>query len=336
MTIALRPRPLRRALLLGALSVAAGALAIGLGVGSTSKADVREAILALPKNAPFAAALRTVELPGDPDSPAYAAHFPSPEAAETPERPIVIVHGSPDTMGSFAPLLFGPGQLHGQANLWTLEICGHGIAPANGDAYPFQRCADYLASVLEAFDLKAVTLVGNSYGAEYCWRAAADHPDRIARLVLIDPSGLPRADDEYLSEEVKMREWSVARLGYLANSEPRVASALDPHFNGHADPERAHEVFLGLQNRSNWNAMIDLVRDDNGDREHDLTKIQAPTLLLWGEHDEVYAPTTYGRTFEERIPNAQLVVIDGAGHYPHEQEPARVAKEILAFHRAGL
>ena len=81
--------------------------------------------------------------------------------------------------------------------------------------------------------------------------------------------------------------------------------------------------------------MIDLVKDESGERENDLANIQAKTLLIWGEHDEAYAPATFGRTFEERIPDAKLVVVDGAGHYPHEQEPAFVANQILELHLAG-
>ena len=133
-----------------------------------------------------------------------------------------------------------------------------------------------------------------------------------------------------------MREWSVARLGYLVNSEPRVAFALDPHLDGSADPARVQEAFLGLQNRRNWNAMIDLVRDENGARAGELVELTTPTLLLWGELDQAYPPATFGSTFEDRIPAARLIVVDGAGHYPHEQAPARVAEEILAFHRGGL
>ena len=96
-----------------------------------------------------------------------------------------------------------------------------------------------------------------------------------------------------------------------------------------------HEVFLGLQNAANWNAMIDLVKDENGERQDDLAKIQAKTLLIWGEHDEAYGPEAFGRVFEEHIPDAELIVVEGAGHYPHEQEPALVAAKILAFHLEG-
>ena len=164
--------------------------------------------------------------------------------------------------------------------------------------------------------------------------------------VLVSPEGklvstneaerpLPRSDEEFLPEEVKMREWSVARLGYLLNSEDRVAFALDPHFDGAADDGRVHEVFLGLENRTNWGAMIDLVRDENGERADDLGRIAAPALLVFGELDQAYSPTTFGAEFERRIPDARLEVIEGAGHYPHEQEPATVARLLLEFHRGS-
>lgn len=323
---------IRKAVLLALLLLIVSVVFVQQGAGSQSKEEVRQGILAIQKNAPFAAALRRAELPGNPDSPAYASSFP---AAGNSGPPIVLVHGTPDTMGAFEPLLFGEGGLHGRANLWTLEVAGHGIATANASEYTFQRCADHVAAALHAFELEGVTLVGNSYGAEFCWRVAVDHPDLVARLVLIDSSGLPRTDDQFLSEEVKMRDWSVARLGYLLNSEERVAMALDPHFDGAADPGRVHEVFLGLENRGNWNAMIDLVRDENGERQHDLAKIQAQTLLIWGEHDEAYPPETFGRVFDERIPSSRFVVVEGAGHYPHEQQPALVAAEILSLHQQG-
>lgn len=331
-----------KGVLLGLLAVCLFAaigisLAISQGAGSRSKADIRSEILALPKNAPFAAALQE-KAPLRTGESALYAHFP-PNAAELAggaRAPIVFVHGTPDTMGAWSPLLFGPGALAGKESIYTLEVIGHGIADAGRGRFPFQRCADHVASAIEALGLDGVTLVGNSYGAEFCWRAAADRPDLISKLVLIDSSGLPRTEDQFLSEEVKMRDWWVARYGYLLNSEERVAFALDPHFDGAADKERVRETFLGLENRGNWNAMIDLVRDENGERKDDLNTLQMPTLLIFGEHDQAYPPETFGSEFEERIPDARLHVIAGAGHYPHEQRPEEVAALILGFHRNGF
>ncbi|MBL6755792.1 MAG: alpha/beta hydrolase [Planctomycetes bacterium] len=320
------------------LAGAAGLLLSGAvisGCGSMAVEDVKAQTLALPKNAPLLEGLRTGILDGTGD-PWMASSLPAAGGAGGAGRPVVLVHGTPDGMGAWTRVLFGEGGLAGKEDIHTVEVIGHGMLGVEGGEVTFQRCADHVAATLRALGLEGVTLVGNSYGGEFCWRAALDHPDLISRLVLIDSSGLPRTDEQFLSEEVKMREWSVARLGYLVNSEPRVASALDPHFDGGADPERVKEVFLGLENRGNWNAMIDLVRDENGARAGELAGLQPPTLLLWGELDQAYPPATFGATFAERIPAARLVVVPGAGHYPHEQTPARVAQAILAFHRGGL
>lgn len=337
---------LRKVVLTGVLvlllALIVGSIAVRAGAGSLSAPDVRAGILALPKNQPFRDALIEVELPaGAADSGLVvrAAHFPAtagPQASPTSnEPPIVFVHGTPDTMGAWHPLLFGDGALAGSADIWAIEVIGHGMSADAEGPFPFQRCAEFVASALEALDLRGVTLVGNSYGGEFCWRAAVDRPDLVGRLVLIDSSGLPRSEDQFLSEEVKMRDWAVARYGYLLNSEERVKFALDPHFDGAADPGRVREVFLGLESSVNWNAMIDLVRDENGARAEDLAGLAMPTLLLWGETDQAYAPETFGKAFEEAIPDARLVVFEGAGHYPHEQEPAGVARELIAFHREG-
>jgi len=320
-----------------ALLLAVVAIAVAAGAGSLAKDEIRTRTLALEKNAPFAEASREVELPGG--DVALVAHFPREAepggAASDPgpvPAPIVLVHGTPDTMGAWGPLLFGEGALAGRFDVWAIEVTGHGMAaPADGP-FPFQRCADFVARTIEALGLEGVTLVGNSYGGEFCWRAALDRPDLVGRLVLIDSSGLHRTQEQFLSEEVKMRDWGfAARLGYLLNSEPRVASALDPHFEGGADDGRVHEVWLGLENRGNWNAMIDLVRDENGARQDELADLAMPTLLVFGEHDEAYPPEDFGREFERRIPDARLEVVAGAGHYPHEQRPAVVARLLAGF-----
>lgn len=305
--------------------------AISVGAGSLRPAEVQRRILDLPKNAVFEGAMVTGRVTASGD-PVLAAHFPCSADEAVARRPIVLVHGTPDTMGAWWPLLFGPGALAGTADVWTLEVVGHGMLGDAEGPFSFQRCADHVAGSLDALELGGVTLVGNSYGGEFCWRVAADRPDLVDRLVLIDCSGLPRSDDQFLPEEVKMREWSVARLGYLLNSEDRVAFALDPHFDGAADEERVREVFLGLENRTNWGAMIDLVRDENGERAGDLVRIEAPTLLVFGELDQAYSPAAFGAEFERRIPDARLEVIAGAGHYPHEQEPALVAGLLQEFH----
>jgi pimeloyl-ACP methyl ester carboxylesterase len=61
--------------------------------------------------------------------------------------------------------------------------------------------------------------------------------------------------------------------------------------------------------------------------------LRQPALLLWGAEDVAYRPERFGALFRDTIPDARLVLIEGAGHYPHEEKPAEVARAIAAFAR---
>ncbi len=177
----------------------------------------------------------------------------------------------------------------------------------------------------------AATLVGQSYGGEFAWRAAIDRPERVARVVLMNSSGAPRRADEWLPEEVKLREWRIARFGWLVNSRSRLLSALQPHFQTPVPAERLEEYFLVCENADNWSACVDLARDENGGRVEDLRQLRAPVLLLWGARDIAYPPQRFAAEFEKRLPDVRLVLVPSAGHYPHEEAPADVVRELRAF-----
>ena len=127
-----------------------------------------------------------------------------------------------------------------------------------------------------------------------------------------------------------MRENSLAKIGWMLNSRERIETALTPHFDG-IPPDRTEEFFLVCENSTNWKAMIDLARDENGDREAELADLNAPTLVLWGEGDVAYPLEIYGKRFARDIPGAELVVLPDTGHYPHEQRPAEVLRAMESF-----
>jgi pimeloyl-ACP methyl ester carboxylesterase len=65
--------------------------------------------------------------------------------------------------------------------------------------------------------------------------------------------------------------------------------------------------------------------------------IGVPTLVIWGAHDEI-VPLEYGERLRQAIPDSRLVVVEDAGHIPHEERPGPVRKaieEFLAARRAA-
>ena len=73
--------------------------------------------------------------------------------------------------------------------------------------------------------------------------------------------------------------------------------------------------------------MVKVVNEDYKDL---LPRISVPTLLVWGSADED-APLTHGRMMEQLIPDAGLVIFEGAGHFSYLDEPARFCRIVRHF-----
>lgn len=320
----------RYALLLVVL-LAASAFVAG-GCASMDHEEIGERLLAIEKNAPLRGQVQQREtqvlIEGRPVQATYRwTRFGDPKGPT-----VVLVHGTPSSMVTWTEVVHGPGGLARTCDVWTPEIAGHGTCPTRLDHCGFQACADWLSGFLDMHDLRDVVLVGQSYGGEFAWRCALDRPGRVAKLVLMSSAGLPRRDDEWLPEEVKMREWGwLARIGWMLNSPERVGPALQLHFQSPQPGWRVDEVYLACANRTNWNAMIDLARDENGGRAAELAQLRQPTLLLWGDKDVAYRPERFAEGFRAAIPGSRLVLVPGAGHYAQEERPQAVAEALRAF-----
>jgi pimeloyl-ACP methyl ester carboxylesterase len=59
-------------------------------------------------------------------------------------------------------------------------------------------------------------------------------------------------------------------------------------------------------------------------------RVTAPTLLVWGKEDRL-VPPVYADEFVRRLPAARLQTVEGAGHAPHLEQPAVVARAVRDF-----
>ncbi len=342
---------LRRALaLLLVALVAAGAWVFWvLEVAVPTEAEVAAVLTSLGKNRGFADfPARRVPMRFEHGGTEHEVEFVHAHVPRDPARadalpesapPVVLIHPTPHSLYTWSEVVFGSGGgegLAGRVDVHLIDVLGHGVTPttvdaAGADAMSFQLGADWIAAALDALGLKNVCLVGQSYGGEFAWRAALDHPELIGRLVLIDSAGYPRAEGDWLPEEVALREMSLAYYGYPLNTRDKIRHALQVHFAEPVADERVEEVFQVCRLPDKWRAMVDLCRDENGTRSGEIARITQPTLLIWGEDDVAYDLNRYGRRFARDIAGAELVVVEGCGHYPQEERAGRLVEALLAF-----
>lgn len=247
---------------------------------------------------------------------------------ENPDAPtLVCCHGV------FASLHTWEGwtdELASSMRVVSLDLPGFGLTGPHPERHNgIQETVDFLAAFLDAVGIERASLAGSSRGGEIAWRFAVDYPERVDRLVLVGAAGYPRTETRWLR-----RVRDLGPLSWpLRHVTPRTLTLLAVR-KAYGNPARIapetvtryHELLLRAGNRD---AIADL-DVQTGDRSADVPRINTPTLVLWGSED-VVIPPTHGERFAREISGAELIVYEGLGHIPMEEDPKRTAADARAF-----
>jgi pimeloyl-ACP methyl ester carboxylesterase len=217
-------------------------------------------------------------------------------------HPAVLVHGLGGSRRWWDPVV---GPLAERLQLHLVDLPGFGSA--RGHPFVLSDAPSYVRALLGEVGLKRVTLVGHSLGGAVCARVAALWPDAVDRLVLAAPAGP--------FERQRPIQYAVPMAAALRHARPRFLKVAA------SDSLRAGLLTV-------YRAGTQLLSDDALRRE--LPRIQAPTLLLWGERDPIVRPRLAGE-YEGAIPGAKLVILAGAGHVPMYDQPDGFAAAVLDF-----
>ncbi len=196
--------------------------------------------------------------------------------------------------------------------------------------------AGLIADFLSEIGVASVTLVGHSWGGAIAMRLALDHPDRIDGLVLIAPAlGAWIGDAAWFNAA---SFWPV--LGPLIThlvvplaGKPQLQSGAENAFHPEPVPEAyAERTNLALLLRpSVWRANAMDMRDVNKhleDQEHRYHEVQTRTVFLAGKSDTVLWSHRHSAVTANRMPNAELRWLAGAGHNLHHHWPDEVVRAI--------
>ena len=253
-------------------------------------------------------------------------------------EPIVFVHGWPDSWFSYSRIL---PLLAPTDHAYVLDQRGFGDSDfprlASSDAAPTHPAPplptptidDYSADIvafLDAVGERRATLVGHSMGSFVFRRVAERWPERVARLVLI-ASAVSPVNDATLEVQQSVRTLS----------DPIAPSFVQEFQASTLAVPVPTRFFDGLVSESLkasahvWRGAFDglLAFDDAADLKY----ITAPTLVIWGKHDGLFAGCDEQRRLLASLPNARLVVYPDAGHSPNWEWPERLAADLDAFLR---
>lgn len=243
--------------------------------------------------------------------------------------PIIMIHGLGASTFSFRNNI---GELSKHTRVVALDLKGFGLSKdySNPDL-SFEAESAIIISLMDQLKIKRATLVGHSLGGTIAARVAALHPDRVDRLVLIDSATL------YITRPFITRllhgRWLSGLAYELAGPDRErvrkllLKSYVDKSKVSDADVEGYYFPFTIKRSAESLRLFL---TTNNPNENALLSRIQAPTLILWGAEDSFIEPSV--RDFlHQQIKNSTVAVIPGAGHSVMEEKPEVVNQEIIRF-----
>ena len=216
------------------------------------------------------------------------------------------------------------------------DLFGRGFSDRPQTAYGIDLFVRQLADLLEGLGItRPVSLVGLSMGGPICAAFMVRDPERVNKLVLIDPAGARSTFPGLALKVARLPRFGETLLN-LIGSEGLVRNIasdfLNPGYVEHFQSRYLVQMrYIGFKQ-----AILSTVRE--GMLESFLNcytsigKMDKPVLLFWGRQDRT-VPFHYSRDLKQAIPQAELHVIENCGHIPHYEKPEEVDPILLEFLR---
>lgn len=243
---------------------------------------------------------------------------------------VVLVHGFGESLMSWRAVF---DQLASRADVIALDLPGFGLSSKPPGGYTTDSLAADLVAALAALGVKRAVLVGHSMGGAVVFAAALRDPARVSGCVLVDPAlvGTPAP----LSEARRSDSTQGGAAPFIAEYEAlrtRFTAPHDPDWLAESDSARAYAPADDPAYRIAIAAVL---------REFDFAYLNdaragawhIPTLVLWGEFDEIFSLEA-GRRLADRL-HARFEVVPRSWHRPHVERPAQTAAFMERF-VAGL
>jgi len=242
--------------------------------------------------------------------------------------PLLLIHGFASSIYTFRRII---PLLQNHFSIIAIDLPGFGKSEKSiSFVYSFQNYANVMIECLNQFGISTTSIVAHSMGGQIALNMARIAPEKFKNIVLLCSSGYLKRSKKllicssYLPFFEKIISFYIRRKDvkeYLKNV------FFDQQLIN--DEELVREFGRPLTEKGFYQSLIRLLRDREGDLlPEQLREIQVPTLLIWGEEDQV-VPLTVGQRLVRDLPNAQLITYEKTGHLITEERPDVVFKNIV-------
>ena len=220
------------------------------------------------------------------------------------------------------------------------DLMGHGSSGKPRGDYSLGAFASGIRDLLEVLDVESATVVGQSFGGGVAMQLAYQHPERCERLVLVDSGGLGREVSWMLramtlpGSEYVMPAIFPGFVRDLGDRLFRAASDRGLHLGKATEMWSAYASLAEADNRQAFARTLRSVIDPGGQSVSAMDRLylteELPTLIIWGDADDII-PVSHAHAAHAAIPGSELLIINGAGHFPQIEAPDQFLAGLLDF-----
>ena len=246
-------------------------------------------------------------------------------------EPLVLIHGTGAMLQTWDEWtnLLSP-----HYKIIRMDIPAFGLTGPRADGiYSDSMYVNFIEQFVKKIGVDSFYLGGNSLGGLIAWKYAAAYPQKVKKLVLVDPAGFHEFNDKGGSFIFK-----------LARNFPRLTSLVSKIGTHYFVEKTLHEVYFDdskitvqdkrmyaelNQREGNRHAFVERAKYAHNCSEEELKPITAPTLIMWGKED-VLIDVREVEHFK-KIAHTAEVIYDSVGHCPQQEIPERSAADVMRF-----
>jgi pimeloyl-ACP methyl ester carboxylesterase len=249
--------------------------------------------------------------------------------------PIILIHGFASSVVTWYRNMDDLARDH---RVYAIDLKGWGLSdkPSEGD-YSLLAQAHHVRSFMRAVGIERAVIAGHSMGGTVAVNFAVEYPEAALGIVLVDPAGARRFPYLWLMSSAMevpwLRRWAKVGMEYAMTNESLITSGMPRAYHDaqNLTPWLKRALWAPMNTHGFEDAFLNLTRDARHSHVHGRAHlVQCPTLILWGEGDMVVSPAD-AQFFLAHIANSRLVLLENAGHLPHEERAEDVNRLIQEF-----
>lgn len=232
-------------------------------------------------------------------------------------KPLVLVHGLAGRAENWLSLF--PQFIHSGYRVYAIDLLGYGRSDQPDVDYSIALETDILRQFLGSQKLQQPDIAGWSMGGWISLKLAAENPERVHRLVLMDSAGL-------LFDAVNAGALRPKTQEELAH----MMQVLTPH--PQPIPEFIARDILRNFAANDWivNRALQSMGTGRDLMDGKMQTVTMPVLIIWGKED-VLTPLSVGEGMHRGMPQSLLYVFDGTGHLAPTERSVQIAQSVISF-----